>query len=882
MALLHYANLPLSKPENVLRQVYHGLKDVSDYLNRAIAYIEETVLRAAWRPIGPDDVDPPSGEDRTAGVWIELDDAADARRDDDGRSLRAFFADGVECIYERVDRPSPDGRKARLDLSRERRIEVRDRNPDRQRLCLARLPESAEILLKPETYTLRKQRDAVRDLQNAPHPGHQPLISLFQGHRWANWKDVIPEIIAEDKWLLLKSKSNEGLRPGTDEQRKFVQIALGTPDFAILEGPPGSGKTTSICELILQALRRDQRVLLCASTHVAVDNVIERLMAEDQPFRDEVIPVRIGDRKKIKATVKQWQFETLQKTERERLRKWLRNQKPRSEAQTTLLNAIERAEDDVVSRIILDSANVVCGTTIGILQHPDIRRGTASDRDGRVPMFDMLIVDEASKTTFQEFLVPALLAKKWILVGDARQLSPYVEEDHVAVNVDAAVPNESVRLAALDAFDVAQFTRNPLDFRSRDLGAVVVAIDSQTTRDAYQIEAARRNVPVVDLDANPNADSWVLAQAGMILGTEARILRHASTLPLDIAAVRGGGAQFDRLERRVRARKDSDEQRTWGSEVAWRLSRSYEKRLLRSRDGARDSDYHLKEAQDLLPDEKSLALTPIRTKQDQTAREAAWEIIDRVRRIALPSILESLQTGFERRAGQREGTALSDGLPEHAFDSRHVLLTYQHRMHPEISQFSRDNVYDTQALLDPRDMAGLRDWPDALWATRMVWLDVHSRADGMRNEREGQAIVRELQRFLRWSRTHRHPQGRPWEIAVLTFYRAQEKLLRRMLRKELGQPHGFERFVVHRGKQVDATIDLCTVDRFQGHEADLVLLSFGRTHGVGFLDSPNRLNVALTRARYQVLLVGRRQNFATQKGSELLRRLAELPAAHDL
>ena len=58
-------------------------------------------------------------------------------------------------------------------------------------------------------------------------------------------------------------------------------------------------------------------------------------------------------------------------------------------------------------------------TTIGILQHPDIKSGGHASPD-----FDVLIVDEASKTPFQEFLVPALLAKRWIIVGDPKQLLP--------------------------------------------------------------------------------------------------------------------------------------------------------------------------------------------------------------------------------------------------------------------------------------------------------------------------------------------------------------------------------------------------------------------------------------------------------------------------
>jgi len=47
---------------------------------------------------------------------------------------------------------------------------------------------------------------------------------------------------------------------------------MSTPNFMFLEGPPGSGKTTAISELIYQLLIRNKRVLLVASTHVAVDN----------------------------------------------------------------------------------------------------------------------------------------------------------------------------------------------------------------------------------------------------------------------------------------------------------------------------------------------------------------------------------------------------------------------------------------------------------------------------------------------------------------------------------------------------------------------------------------------------------------------------------
>ncbi len=109
MALLYYENLDLQRsPERVLRQVDYGLRDVAGYLTRSIDYLKShAVLRASWRRLGRAELTDLSAEERAAGVWIELDNPADARRDDE-RSLAAFFDDDVRSVHDRVDRP--DGR----------------------------------------------------------------------------------------------------------------------------------------------------------------------------------------------------------------------------------------------------------------------------------------------------------------------------------------------------------------------------------------------------------------------------------------------------------------------------------------------------------------------------------------------------------------------------------------------------------------------------------------------------------------------------------------------------------------------------------------------------------------------------------------------------
>ena len=69
-----------------------------------------------------------------------------------------------------------------------------------------------------------------------------------------------------------------------------------------------------------------------------------------------------------------------------------------------------------------------------------------------------------------------------------------------------------------------------------------------------------------------------------------------------------------------------------------------------------------------------------------------------------------------------------------------------------------------------------------------------------------------------------------------------------------------------------------TTDRFQGQEADIVFISLRNASRVGFLDSPNRMNVAITRAREWRVIVGNHTYFATDSSillDPMLRNLAK-------
>jgi hypothetical protein len=82
-----------------------------------------------------------------------------------------------------------------------------------------------------------------------------------------------PQAVTVDEWI----------QEVDEAKQEIVERALGSKDVLHVEGPPGTGKTTLITELILQVLRADpgRRILLSAKTHAALDNVLERVAARD-------------------------------------------------------------------------------------------------------------------------------------------------------------------------------------------------------------------------------------------------------------------------------------------------------------------------------------------------------------------------------------------------------------------------------------------------------------------------------------------------------------------------------------------------------------------------------------------------------------------------
>jgi hypothetical protein len=792
----------------------------------------------------------------------ELD--KDSESDEILSPLRFFFDDDITIL---------DGENRGIEYVREKGECSEDENilllrrKDQKEYCF---PDSTYLIVKVNTYQIQKQQEAIVALKNMPIGSHRNLIKLFEklenedGTKRKIWENPGKELI--NQWNILTDEKRDGCL----EQRDFVQKAINTPDFAILEGPPGSGKTTVILELITQLVQRGKRILLCGSTHIAIDNVLERL---DKKINGSslleqyhILPVRIGDEQRISESIGKYQ-----------------------------LNKFLNENKEIDQRLLFDLANLVCGTTIGILQHPKFRREkglqntkikseTGEDIEKEkhvyvepiVPEYDYLIIDESSKTTFQEFLVPALYAKKWILVGDIMQLSPFTDSKEIVSNIKYLIPEQKQKaifyLEALkknkDKKYILPIEKEVIEEIYQELRAgryrgfekyngkiqkeddkkelyIFCAIVNSTSQEKEERTFIQRRIE--------NTNRLELAVSDVILIDKnifPKCIKEKLLPETHAVLLRNDWENTEHFFSYRYYNKDNDyesinqyfKNKSWADEIAWRMNRSHENRM-----GGYQQRY-----ENLLP-----LTEDIRDK------------IGTIYRIAFPSILESLVKGIEKREKDIR-TTITEGFKfdKENLDCRYTILKYQHRMHPDISNYPRNQFYTKEgreALLDLSSINIHREWKYERYNKHSIWVDVKNIEKATnKNEEEAKRLIEHLEKFINYAKNTPPPNnGNEWSVACLTFYRGQETLLRNKLRRISNEKNNYSNFRIEGKYKIN--IKLHTVDKFQGQEADIVFLSMVRNQTNGFIDNPNRLNVAVTRAKFQLVIIGDYDYFAGRK-----------------
>jgi serine/threonine protein kinase len=386
------------------------------------------------------------------------------------------------------------------------------------------------------------------------HAVRQALVrkkrALFTVKDGLSVSPLLRNILTAPSEALGPELSGRDFKTNDEHQNRAIDAALGCQSWVMIEGPPGTGKSTVIADIIRQ-YRHDNRlskprILLAAQTHIAIDSVLQKLL-EDAGLIDELVRIPSGNLDKIHPSVIPLLVENKVKAFRERavekshryVRKLaqernvdhqtlrlavyielymtelddelriggeLREIENKTEAmlsvddnledatqQTLLTKTVhlvteednlreelaavrdrmtrlkfemieaepemadafattnpkqelaewsaafgpDLAKDPVLGSIIKLQIEWLREITAGralrksVVQDAAIVAGTCVGIGSEIAEqeFDLCIVDETSKATAMEILIPMSRAKKWILVGDTKQLPPHIDRE---------------------------------------------------------------------------------------------------------------------------------------------------------------------------------------------------------------------------------------------------------------------------------------------------------------------------------------------------------------------------------------------------------------------------------------------------------------------
>ncbi|GAA0489790.1 hypothetical protein Ade02nite_24770 [Paractinoplanes deccanensis] len=674
----------------------------------------------------------------------------------------------------------------------------------------------------------RAQRDAVGQLRRGaalnPH-----LLDNLAGARFAPYRPA-----AEQPPIPLD--------PG--DQTEAFQRALEVPDLLCVLGPPGTGKTRTITAVVRACAARGQRVLVTSHTHTAVDNVL-------QDLPPDLNVVRIGNEDKMSDRVK-------------------------------ALSAESRVEA-VRREILADSAQLDALTEVcrqrPVIDHTLTGMGAAVDR-ARSARHELGRIDAATAVAVDQVTAPlrAALDEAGRAVGRYRLWA----EQYEAAAAGAAERLRTARAAAANGGPLALLHKwharrlaGRVARHERDLAETRAGLTrAEAERDTV---AARARAMVADdpriteLTGARAAAERTAAGAWAELARADELVRSVLRTVVDVPAVPASA-----IEPWV-------DHHRWCVDTVAMLDRRRELlRQWRSRIG----DVSVRLEHEIARYAQVVGATCIGTDTSALIADLEFDlaIVDEAGQISTPNLLvplvrsrRAMLVGDDRQlppyledevdrwaAGLTTGAELGPAevpvvagmLRKSGFEllfpragrANAVWLRTQRRMPAAVADFVSTTFYEGKlrtehpgvtagpVFTSPFAMVDTSRRPSAARAETDMGRTTGGTEHGYRNRLEA-SLIADLVGALR-----RH--HRDW--AVIVPFNAQKDLVIRRLEERLGAAPEIARSVG-------------TVDSFQGGERDLIVFGFTRSNPggrIGFLRELRRFNVAITRARRQLVLVG--------------------------
>lgn len=583
-------------------------------------------------------------------------------------------------------------------------------------------------------------------------------------------------------------------------QKKAIAKSLVSQDLSLIQGPPGTGKSTAIAEIIWQHIRKnkDTKILLTSETNLAVDNAIAKMLNKQHTL---VKPIRIGTSERLESEGRQFSLEVLQK--------WaginVLNRIPGTEDDDFEFDSLYDDEDDLLPEIDSDTS---------ILSDDDedvVLQDSSNKKDSELNVLDKWlrnIVNRADQSRMPEGLI-----EKWKTFADDPDeivrktvYNAYLKHCNVIGATCSSIGKENIMLSRLLSDKYGTESKALCSFykvyqqiygESR--------VNPMSGRLSWSQPDIRFNVVIQDESSKATPAELSLP---LIYGYKNIVIGDHRQLPPMLS-------------------KESFEQ---------------------------SFDFLLSRAQDAEEKQRLLDLKRFVTRNFKKLEVSQFERLFR----DIPSEMKGV-------------------------------FNTQYRMHPAINEvikqfYSHDgglscglsdadnpDIHNPSSRYHGINIPGLISEDD-----HVLWIDTKTpeMLDGTSRINYGEVdVIRKILHSFADSDSYKDYLNE-WEnkedkqIGLISFYGKQLRLLRD---------------VSHEVPQLP--IRISTVDRFQGMERNIVIVSlvrsncisynkddnpnyakypdFGYNHqdSLGFADSPNRLNVALSRAKRLLIIVGNSDHF---------------------
>lgn len=256
----------------------------------------------------------------------------------------------------------------------------------------------------------RAMFEALNDVIRAKGNRLAELRDILTGSQSPRWREIYP---VRFPWL-------------NATQEEAVNKVLRAKDVAIVHGPPGTGKTTTLVEAIYETLQRENQVLVCAQSNTAVDWISEKLVDRGVPVLRIGNPTRVND-KMLSFTYERRLESHPAYTELWGIRKSIREmgsrlRKGNYSERETVRNRIHKLKDRateleiLINEDLFSNARVVASTLV-----------SSNHRILTGRRFSTLFIDEAAQALEAACWIAIRKADRVILAGDHCQLPPTIK-----------------------------------------------------------------------------------------------------------------------------------------------------------------------------------------------------------------------------------------------------------------------------------------------------------------------------------------------------------------------------------------------------------------------------------------------------------------------